>query len=307
MRPSGVLRLMAFVLGMTCASAATAQSILAGEHADFTRIAVRSAGGQDPKLRVQDAAIRVQGIVGVRSGDLADAIQKLAKTRVRGIKVNPDGIEIALNCDCEAETFDYRGYLVIDISEPKSEDFVSLETRANEAFDDWKIPQSSIAASCSIGAWCEDLMSIELGLDTDDYCAFAPGVLVNLTQLKGSDHPQAERLRHYIDKGWQDEAALLIGELKKTDPETSLLKWETAPEMPECEGTQAQLEWVMNTPAEPAWEPTPKEAPFEEEPREVAQTTPPQPAEPREIHVENTGDVHSRALSLLQSYKAVLE
>lgn len=307
MRPSSVLRLIACAVGMTCASAATAQSILAGEHADFTRIAVRVAGDQQPELRTEDTAIQVQGIVGVRSGDLAEATQKLAKTRVDGIKVNPDGIEIALNCDCVAETFDYRGYLVIDISEANSTEVVSLETQANEAFDAWKLPQSSIAASCSIGAWCEDLMSIELDQDTDDYCSFAPGMLVNLTELQGSDYPQAERLRHYIDKGWHDEAALLIGEFKKTDPETSLLKWDADPEMPACEGTEAQLEWVMDAPSEPAWEPTPKELPFETEPQEVVQPAPPQPAAPREIHVENTGDVHSRALSLLQSYKAALE
>ncbi len=307
MRPSDVLRLMVFALGMTSASAATAQSILAGEHADFTRIAVRVAGDQHPELRTEDAAIRVQGIVGVRSGDLAEAMQKLATTRVGDIKVNPDGIEIALNCDCEAETFDYRGYLVVDISEANSTEVVSLEAKVNETFDAWKLPQSSIAASCSIGAWCEDLMSIELDLDTDDYCSFAPGVLINLTELQGSDDPQAERLRHYIDKGWHDEAALLIRELKKADPETSLLKWEADPEMPACEGTQAQLDWVMDAPTEPAWEPMPKELPFETEPQEVVQTTAPEPDEPREIHVENTGDVHSRALSLLQSYKAALE
>lgn len=305
MRPNLVL--LALGVGMACASTASAQSILAGEHADFTRIAIRVGDGEVPSLRSDDETIRVQGAVGVRSGDLDAALQKLGKTRVDRIKVNPDGVEIALNCDCEAETFDYRGYLVIDIAEKGAIEVVTRSPHPTSPFEAWKIPEATIFASCSIGTWCENLMSIVPNEDTDDYCTFAPGILVNMTEVQGADTPETESLRHYLDKGWRDEAALLVAELQKSATETKLIKLSEDAEAPACEASASAPVWTNDALSEPLWEPSPPEKPYETAPEQVVDHAKTEIETPAIEPVRNIGDIHSRARSFLQSYKAALE
>ena len=290
------------------AGTAQAQSILAGEHADFTRIAIRKIGQTEPHLETAEDSIRVIGAAAVGTSDLTSALQKLGRARVQGIEVDASGVRVDLNCDCTAETFDYRGYYVIDIAEGKEPVAQSAAPHPDTAFQEWKIPKTSILASCSVGAWCEDLLSIEPEIDNDDYCQFASETLVNLTALQGSAAPQAERLRGYLDKGWWDEAALLIDEMSAGVSSEPFIKrgQAEADDHPACESKQETLAWVKTrepaidwtTKAEPAQDPEPIETAAEPEPEVPALAV---------TSVNADSDVHARALSFLESYKAELE
>ncbi|MCT4578563.1 hypothetical protein [Donghicola sp.] len=294
------------------AGTAQAQSILAGEHADFTRIAIRKIGQTEPHLETAEDSIRVIGAAAVGTSDLTSALQKLGRARVQGIEIDSSGVRVDLNCECKAETFDYRGYYVIDIAEGKEPVAQSAAPHPDTAFQEWKIPKTSILASCSVGAWCQDLLSIEPEIDNDDYCQFASETLVNLTALQGSAAPQAERLRAYLDKGWWDEAALLIDEMSAGASSEPFIRTgqAEADDHPACASKQETLAWVKTrelaidwtTQAEPAQDP--EMIPIADAPEQE-----PEPEVPAlaVTSVNADSDVHTRALSFLESYKAELE
>jgi hypothetical protein len=111
-----------------------------------------------------------------------------------------------------------------------------------------------------------------------------------------------------LDKGWWDEAALLIDEMSAGASSELFIKTgqAEADDHPACESKQETLAWVKTRDpaidwtiqAEPAQDPEPIETAAEPEPEVPALAV---------TSVNADSDVHTRALSFLKSYKAELE
>ncbi|NVO22434.1 hypothetical protein [Donghicola mangrovi] len=208
------LNLVALVIGVCgLAMPAAAQSILAGEHEGFTRLAVRQLGDIDPRVSLEDGRLQIFGAAPVSQTDLKDALNKIGTSRIGSINANDNEIAVALNCACGTETFTHQGYYVIDILEKASEEVAFPLVPHAVQNTEWGSFPATLSAKCLPGTWCEEFLSESSTKTTEPQklCRFE-NYVIDYAALSASGASEATELNRYFDRGWVDEARLALRE-----------------------------------------------------------------------------------------------
>lgn len=312
MLPRLLVLCTAFLI-LSC-GAASAQTIMAGEHDGFTRIVVRQAGHDTPEITQSDGRLVVTGITPVRSRDLASARQKIGVTRVGEIAVMQSGLSVALNCDCQSETFTHLGYFVIDIARKESGKLpIVFDAKLIQPEPVWDGVTSTLSAACRAGTWCEEFMGQETKAthDVKDLCRFEDD-LIDLKTLNASKSEGARSLIDYFHKGWVDEARLVLSVMP--DESFVVIGAEATQDAENC------LKKAMERRDYIAWDPERSDSSgdnwIKNKPRLVELLEPlelrapdPTPAALRAEATQNLSSLplHERAQALLDSYAAATE
>ncbi|NVO25975.1 hypothetical protein HJ526_00955 [Donghicola sp. C2-DW-16] len=208
------LNLVALVIGgCGLAMPASAQSILAGEHEGFTRLAVRQLGDVDPRVILEEGQLQIFGAAPVLQTDLKDALNKIGASRIGSINANDNGISVGLNCACGTKTFTHQGYYVIDILEKASEEVTFPLVPPAVQNTEWGSFPATLSAKCLPGTWCEEFLT-ESSTNTKEpqkLCRFE-NYVVDYAALSATSASEATELKRYFDQGWVDEAHLALRE-----------------------------------------------------------------------------------------------
>jgi hypothetical protein len=114
-----MIRILLIFLACAVPAAAETARVLSGEHGDFTRLVIEL-----PKAQGWTVGRTSRGYAFAALGemqpeyDFSDVWQRIAKTRLRSIRVDPETgtLDIELGCDCHIFPFEYRpGAVVLDI------------------------------------------------------------------------------------------------------------------------------------------------------------------------------------------------